>query len=347
MECRKLIDKLNLEKHLDFPEWVALWSNYSGDDRIYAGELARDIAVKHFGQNIYIRGIVEFSNRCGNDCFYCGIRKSNNKVQRYTLSDEVILDCCETGYLNGIRTFVLQSGEAVELDLEHLCRLVRAIKSRFADCAVTLSLGELSFDEYASLRQAGADRYLLRHETADAVHYRKMHPKSMSLENRMECLRNLKKLGFQTGCGIMTGSPFQSAETLAQDMLFMESLQPEMVGIGPFIPHKDTPFAKFPAGTLDATLMAVSLCRIMLEKALLPSTTALGALQSNGRELGILAGANVVMPNLTPPDAQDNYILYENKKRADVPSALAVEELKTRFASIGYTVHTGRGDIGG
>ncbi len=346
MECRKLIDKLNREKHLDFPEWVALWSNYSDDDRLYAGELARSIALKHYGKNVYIRGIVEFSNRCGNDCFYCGIRRSNDKVQRYTLSDDVILDCCETGYQNGIRTFVLQSGEAVELDLEHLCDLVRSIKSRFDDCAVTLSLGELSFDEYASLRQAGADRYLLRHETADKVHYGKMHPKSMSLENRMECLRNLKKLGFQTGCGIMTGSPFQSAETLAQDMLFMESLQPEMMGIGPFIPHKDTPFAKFSAGTLESTLMAVSLCRIMLEKALLPSTTALGALQSNGRELGILAGANVIMPNLTPPDAQDNYILYENKKRADVPVLQAVADLQSRLDVIGYTFYTGRGDFG-
>ena len=346
MECRKLIDKLNREKHLDFPEWVALWSNYSDDDRLYAGELARSIALKHYGKNVYIRGIVEFSNRCGNDCFYCGIRKSNDKVQRYTLSDDVILDCCETGYQNGIRTFVLQSGEAVELDLEHLCDLVRSIKSRFDDCAVTLSLGELSFDEYASLRQAGADRYLLRHETADKVHYGKMHPKSMSLENRMECLRNLKKLGFQTGCGIMTGSPFQSAETLAQDMLFMESLQPEMMGIGPFIPHKDTPFAKFSAGTLESTLMAVSLCRIMLEKALLPSTTALGALQSNGRELGILAGANVIMPNLTPPDAQDNYRLYENKKRADVPVLQAVADLQSRLDVIGYTFYTGRGDFG-
>ena len=172
MQCRKLIDKLNQEKHLDFPEWVTLWSRYTGDDRIYAGELARAIALKHFGQKVYIRGIVEFSNRCGNDCFYCGIRRSNDKVQRYTLSDDVILDCCETGYLNGIRTFVLQSGEAVELDLEHLCDLVRSIKSRFDDCAVTLSLGELSFDEYARLREAGADRYLLRHETADAVHSR-------------------------------------------------------------------------------------------------------------------------------------------------------------------------------
>ena len=346
MQCRKLIDKLNREKHLDFPEWVALWSNYSDDDRIYAGELARSVAVKHFGRKVYIRGIVEFSNHCGNDCFYCGIRKSNGKVKRYTLSDEVILDCCQIGYQNGIRTFVLQSGEAVELDSAHLCGLVRSIKSRFADCAVTLSLGELSFEEYSLLREAGADRYLLRHETADKVHYGKMHPKSMSWENRMECLRNLKKLGFQTGCGIMTGSPFQSAESLAQDMLFMESLQPEMVGIGPFIPHKDTPFAKFPAGTLESTLMAVSLCRIMLEKSLLPSTTALGALQSNGRELGILAGANVIMPNLTPPDAQDNYILYENKKRADVPVLQAVADLQSRLDVIGYTFYTGRGDFG-
>ena len=347
MDCRGLIEKLDMEKALKPAEWVTLLSTYTGADRLFAAEKARAIAQKHYGRKVFIRGIVEFSNICGNDCFYCGIRKSNKLVTRYSMSDEEILECCRIGWQNNIKTFVLQSGEAVKLNSARIGNLIGQLKEQFPGCAVTLSLGELSFEEYKFLYEAGADRYLLRHETANEVHYRKLHPESMSLSNRMECLRNLKKIGYQTGCGIMAGSPFQTVETLAEDMIFMKDLQPEMVGIGPFIPHKNTPFAKFSAGTLESTLMTVSLCRIMLEKALLPSTTALGALQSNGRELGILAGANVIMPNLTPPDAQDNYILYENKKRADVPVIQAVAELKNKLDAIGYTLHTGRGDFGG
>ena len=347
MDCRSLINKLAVEKSLRRDEWIALWSSYSPEDRTYAAELARNIANKYFGNNIYIRGIVEFSNYCSNDCFYCGIRKSNRKVQRYTLDNEVILECCAQGYNNNIRTFVLQSGERAGFDLERICALIGRIKERFPESAVTLSLGELSKNEYALLRQAGSDRYLLRHESANETHYRKMHPPYMSLANRKECLYTLKELGYQVGCGIMTGSPFQSSETLADDMLFMKELQPEMVGIGPFIPHNDTPFGKYPGGTVEKTLMALSLCRIMLENVLLPATTALGALQNDGREQGILAGANVIMPNLTPADVQKNYLLYNNKKRADaLPVKEMVEDWQKRLSAIGYNIYTGRGDFG-
>lgn len=347
MEIRRYIDTLDAEKHLSHAQWVTLWRDYSEHDRLYAAELARSIAQKNYGRNVFVRGIVEFSNFCGNDCFYCGIRRSNSNVQRYNLSDDVIKNCCRNGYENNIRTFVLQSGEAVTIELERLCCLIRELKSEFPDCAVTLSLGELTHAEYQSLRQAGADRYLLRHETANALHYRKMHPPVMRLEHRLECLNMLKELGYQVGCGIMTGSPFQTPESLADDMLFMEKFQPQMVGIGPFIPHCDTPFGRYPAGTLAQTLMALSLCRIMLPEVLLPSTTALGTLQKNGRVQGILAGANVIMPNLTPADVQNNYNLYNNKIHTENGVRSFMQQLHEQLSQIGYTVAVGRGDFGG
>jgi len=342
--CRSLIDKLAVQKSLQHDEWVELWSRYSGADRIYAAELARSIAETQFGRNIFIRGIVEFSNHCGNDCFYCGIRKSNQLVQRYSMSDEAILDCCRAGFNNGIRTFVLQSGEAMSFDLARMTGLIKLIKQTFAGCAVTLSLGELSFEEYSALREAGADRYLLRHETANAQHYKRLHPPTMSLSNRLSCLDTLHQLGFQTGCGIMLGSPFQTAETLADDMIFMEKFAPEMIGVGPFIPHCDTPFRNFAAGSVKDTLFMLSLCRIMLPEVLLPATTALGTLQADGREQGILAGANVIMPNLTPQDVQKNYNLYNNKIHADKNIADAIEDLQKMLSRIGYTIKVDRGD---
>lgn len=347
MNCRDLIEKLDAEKQLDFADWVTLLSSYSEADRLFAAEKARAIAQKHYSNRVFIRGIVEFSNICGNDCFYCGIRKSNKLVARYNMSDESIIGCCRSGWQNNIKTFVLQSGEMCSFNRARLCNLIRILKTEFPGCAVTLSLGELAFDDYKSLREAGADRYLLRHETADENHYRKMHPEYMSLADRMECLRNLKKLKFQTGCGIMTGSPFQTPETLAKDMLFMRELMPEMIGVGPFIPHKDTPFAAFPAGRVEQTLMLLSLCRIMLEKVLLPATTALGSLVPGGRTLGIAAGANVIMPNLTPDDVQKNYLLYNNKKNADKPVADAVRSLSEELKQIGCEFDFGRGDFGG
>ncbi len=346
MDCRKYIDKLNAEKHLEHAEWVTLLSSWNEADRNYAAGLARSIVQSVYGKKIFIRGIVEFSNFCGNDCFYCGIRKSNCKVERYNLSNEVILKCCEDGFNNNIRTFVLQSGEAVALDLERLCNLIAEIKKCWPDCAVTLSLGELSFDEYKALRTAGADRYLLRHETANEDHYRKMHPPYMSLSNRLNCLQQLKNLDYQVGCGIMSGAPFQSAETLADDMIFMEKFQPQMVGIGPFIPHSDTPFGRYPAGTLGETLMLLSLCRIMLPQVLLPATTALGTLQEDGRIQGILAGANVFMPNLTPDAVQNNYNLYNNKIHTDSSVEKMLLQLKEQLTSIGYSIAVTRGDYG-
>lgn len=346
MQCRKLIDRLAAEKRLNFEQWRTLWREWKSVDQIYAAGIARDIAVKNFGHQVYIRGIVEFANYCGNDCFYCGIRKSNLKVKRYCMDSGQVIACCRTGYENNIRTFVLQSGEATRFDAVEFGELIRRIKSEFPDCAVTLSLGELSFEEYALLKAAGADRYLLRQESACEVHYRKMHPPCMSLSNRIKCLRNLKKLQYQTGCGFMTGAPFQSPESLAEDMLFIADLQPEMVGIGPFIPHADTPFGRFPAGTLEQTLLALSLCRIMLPEVLLPATTALGTLQPDGREQGILSGANVIMPNLTPASVQADYTLYNNKQTADVPVNDIVEQWRSRLSSIGYTLAAGRGDFG-
>ena len=343
MVCRGLIEKLDAEKQLGFAEWVTLLSSYTPADRLFAAEKAALIAQKHYGRKVFIRGIVEFSNVCSNDCFYCGIRKSNTLVQRYNMSDDLIVECCRRGWQNNIKTFVLQSGE-VGCCADRLGNLVRRLKRDFPGCAVTLSLGELSMAEYKLLREAGADRYLLRHETADEGHYRKMHPESMSLVNRMQCLQNLKSLGYQTGCGIMTGSPFQTPQTLAKDMLFMHGLQPEMVGIGPFIPHKDTPFASYPAGSVEQTLMLLSLTRIMLEKVLLPATTALGSLKSGGRMLGIQAGANVIMPNLTPKDVQNNYLLYNNKLSADKPVAEAVKALSEELNTIGYAFEFSRGD---
>ncbi len=347
MKIQSLIGKLAEEKTLQHGEWVELWSNYTAADRIYAGKIARKITDEIFGRKVFLRGIVEFSNLCGNDCFYCGIRKSNTLVKRYNMSDEAILNCCSNGYKNGIRTFVLQSGEAANFDLERITALVRRIKKEFADCAVTLSLGELSFAEYAALREAGADRYLLRHETANAEHYRRMHPPSMSLQKRIECLKNLHKLNFQTGCGIMLGSPFQTAQSLADDMIFMSGFKPEMIGVGPFIPHCDTPFKAFPAGSLEDTLFMLSLCRIMLPQVLLPATTALGTLQADGRIQGILAGANVIMPNLTPEDVQQNYNLYNNKLHTDQGIARAVELLRQDLAAVNCTIAVDRGDYAG
>ena len=347
MENMRLIDKLAAQKTLQHCQWVQLWSSYSSSDRIYAGNIAREISEERFGKKVFIRGIVEFSNHCGNDCFYCGIRKSNKQITRYTMSDEAILECCRNGYKNNIRTFVLQSGESVEFDLMHITGLIKSIKSEFPDCAVTLSLGELSFEQYSALREAGADRYLLRHETANAEHYRKMHPPAMSLANRLECLQNLHKLGFQTGCGIMLGSPFQSPQSLADDMIFMQEFHPEMIGVGPFIPHCDTPFKDFSAGSVEDTLFMLSLCRIMLPNVLLPATTALATLQKGGRIQGVLAGANVIMPNLTPEDVQQNYNLYNNKLRSDQDIAGAVRLLQEDLASVGYTIAVERGDYAG
>lgn len=341
---RDIIDRLNAEKCLDKAEWTELFTDHTDADVEYAAGLARELALAHFGNKIYIRGLIEFSNYCRNDCLYCGIRRSNRNVSRYRLTKDEILKCCGEGYSYGFRTFVLQSGEDSFFTADKISDIVRCIKLRYPDCAVTLSLGEKSRSEYQQYRDAGADRYLLRHETADGLHYQKLHPNEMSLENRIRCLHDLKELGFQTGVGMMIGSPFQTADELAEDMLFISDFKPQMVGIGPFIPHSDTPFAHHEKGSLELTLFCLSLIRIMLPNVLLPATTALGTIHYCGREKGVLAGANVIMPNLSPTPVRKKYQLYDNKICTGDESAQCRGCIDRRMRSIGYEVEVSRGD---
>lgn len=344
MKNQMLIEKLHQEHSLTLEEWRQLFGSYTEEDVIYAIDLARKTAVKNFGKKIYFRGIIEFTNFCKNDCYYCGIRKSNHKCRRYRLEPEEILECCQEGYENGFRTFVLQGGEDGWFNDERMCEIVSRIKADYPDCAVTLSLGERSRESYERLRNAGADRYLLRHETADEEHYRKLHPKPQSLQNRMRCLKELKELGYQTGCGIMVGTPGQTPENLAEDMKFMESFQPEMIGIGPFIPHQETPFREEPQGDVELTLFILALCRILFPKVLLPSTTALGTAEADGRKQGVLAGCNVVMPNLSPVSVRKNYMLYDKKAGTDLSAEEGIRMLREQMEEIGYEVVIGRGD---
>ncbi len=298
-----------------------------------------------YGDAVFIRGLIEVSNICKNDCYYCGIRKSNRLCDRYRLGREEILSCCKDGYALGFRTFVMQGGEDGAFSDAFLCDLIGEIKSLYPDCAVTLSLGERNRNSYERLYEAGADRYLLRHETADSDHYARLHPEELTLGKRMECLQSLKEIGFQTGCGFMVGSPYQTTECLAKDLKFIEKFKPEMVGIGPFIPHKDTPFGKEPAGSAELTCFLLSVIRIIHPPVLLPSTTALGTLEEGGREKGILHGANVIMPNLSPTAVRDKYMLYNNKLSTGAESAQKLEELKKKIGSIGYRIVCERGDF--
>lgn len=305
-----------------------------------AQQTARDI----YGNKIYIRGLIEFTNYCRNNCYYCGIRCANTQAQRYRLTSEQILSCCETGWDLGFRTFVLQGGEDPYYTDDKVCQIVSKIKAEYPECAVTLSIGEKSEESYRAYFDAGADRYLLRHETASEEHYRKLHPGQMSLTHRKNCLRILKKTGYQTGCGFMVGSPGQTVDALYEDLMFIRELEPEMVGIGPFIPHKDTPFAKEPAGTLDMTLRLLSIIRLLRPHVLLPATTALGTIDPRGREKGILAGANVVMPNLSPVNVRDKYKLYDNKICTGDEATECKACMTARMRRIGYEVVTDRGD---
>lgn len=341
---RDVIDALIRGERPDKETLTRLLTHFSADDAAYAAEAARETAEAVFGKRIFIRGLIEISSICKNDCLYCGLRRSNKNAERYRLSEAQVLDCCASGYRAGFRTFVLQGGEDAFFTDDVLCGIVQRIKSRYPDCAVTLSMGERSRSSYAALRQAGADRYLLRHETASPRHYGQLHPPQMSYDNRMRCLRDLKNLGFQTGCGFMVGSPFQTADDLAEDLLFIQKFQPHMVGIGPFIPHCDTPFRDYPSGSCDLTLFLLSLIRITQKNVLLPATTALGTLLEDGRERGILSGANVIMPNLSPVEVRCKYKLYDNKLCTGDETAEQLEKLKKRIAKIGYEIVTDRGD---
>lgn len=341
---KQLIDKLYHTGRLLPDEFRALLSNRNDELYGYLSEKAREARVRNYGHDVYIRGLIEFTNYCRNDCLYCGIRKSNSSAQRYRLTESQILECCRTGYDIGFRTFVLQGGEDGYYTVEKMTAIIRSIKEEFPDCAVTLSIGERSYEEYKAFYDAGADRYLLRHETADEAHFARLHPDRMSLRNRKKCLYELKQIGFQVGCGFMVGSPFQTVDHIVEDLLFIKELEPHMVGIGPFIPHHATPFAGMEAGTLELTLYLLAVIRLMLPTVLLPATTALGTIDPQGRELGILAGANVVMPNLSPTSVRQKYMLYDNKICTGDEAAECRHCLEKRIESIGCRIAVSRGD---
>lgn len=341
---KELIYRLENEHSLSEIEYGELIRNRNEETTA----LLKDLAVKKrravFSDVVYIRGLIEISSCCKNNCFYCGIRRDNINAQRYRLTRDEVLECVDEGYGLGFRTFVLQGGEDPYFTDDILCGIISSVKNKYPDCAVTLSLGERSRESYQALYDAGADRYLLRHETADKEHYKMLHPEEMSFDNRINCLENLKEIGFQVGCGFMVGSPFQTDKTLAKDLKFIETFKPDMCGIGPFIPHHDTPFWHEEAGNAELTLFLLSVIRLMLPEVLLPSTTALGTIDPMGREKGILAGANVVMPNLSPVAVRRKYELYDNKICTGEESAQCVGCLKARLEGIGCYMAIDRGD---
>lgn len=314
----------------------------------YDTELFRQadrVRKEYYGTDIYIRGLIEFTNYCKNNCYYCGIRQGNAKAVRYRLTKEEILSCCKEGYELGFRTFVLQGGEDPYFTDRIICQIVSAIREHFPDCAITLSIGERSRESYLAYYRAGANRYLLRHETADAVHYGLLHPENMSLNNRKRCLFDLKEIGYQVGSGFMVGSPFQTTAHLLSDLRFLQELRPDMIGIGPYLTHQDTPFADKPNGSLALTLRLIAVLRLMFPYALLPATTALGTIHPQGRELGLKAGANVVMPNLSPVRVRRLYSLYDDKICTGEESAQCRHCLEQRVASAGYEIVTAVGDV--
>ena len=341
----ELLHLLSEKHHLSLSSYEKILEERTEADEELAHRLARECTEKYYGRGVYTRGLIEFTNYCKNNCHYCGIQRGNQEVERYRLSKEEILSCCEEGYRLGFRTFVLQGGEDPYFTDEKIVEIVQAIKKAFPDCAVTLSIGEKSRASYEKYFLAGADRYLLRHETADKEHYQYLHPKELSWEHRMRCLKDLKDIGFQVGCGFMVGSPHQTAKTLAKDLYFIQEFQPDMCGIGPFIPQHATVFAKETAGTLHDTLFLLSLLRLIHPNMLIPATTALGTIDKRGRELGILSGANVLMPNLSPTAVRKKYLLYDNKICTGDESAQCRACLSRRMESIGAHLLVDRGDV--
>ena len=344
MNLHELIDRLHKEHTLTKEEFITLIKERNEESASYLASLAREEAVNIYGNGVFPRGLVEFTNYCKNKCYYCGIQGSNPNANRYRLSKEEILSACENGYQLGYRSFVLQGGEDPHYTDEVMVPIVAEIRKRYPDCAITLSLGERSKESYQKLYDAGADRYLLRHEAADLELYQKLHPESLSLENRIQCLWNLKEIGYAVGTGFMVGAPYQTVENLADDLLFIKELDPQMVGIGPFVPHHDTRFKEFPSGSVELTTYLVSILRLMNPHLLLPSTTALGTIDPRGREKGILAGANVVMPNLSPVAVRKDYSLYDNKICTGEEAAECAGCLGRRLASIDYQLVFSRGD---
>lgn len=344
-EIKHLADKLITCHSLSIDEYKALISGYDTEAFEYLKKEAVKLRHEIYGNKIFIRGLIEISNICKNDCYYCGIRRSNKNCERYRLTRDEILSCCENGYNLGFRSFVLQGGEDSYFSDEYLCELIKAIKNKYTDCAVTLSLGERSEESYKKLYDAGGDRYLLRHETADSSHYSKLHPDNMKLEKRLKCLKSLKSIGFQVGCGMMVGSPYQTADELASDLKYIEMFKPDMCGIGPFIPHSETVFAGCKSGDVELTCFLLAVIRIIRPEILLPATTALGTISDDGREKAILSSANVLMPNLSPADAREKYSLYNNKLHSGMESAEMLEFLKEKIKSIGYQIVCDRGDV--
>ena len=343
-KAKMLIDFLNENHYLSEEEYLFLIKNRNEETAEYLRKKSDEARIKVYGNKIFIRGLIEISNICKNDCYYCGIRSSNKNCDRYKLSETDILACCENGYDLGFRTFVLQGGEGV-FSVDFICNTVKKIKGEYPDCAVTLSLGEYQKSDYEKMKNAGADRYLLRHETISQTHYEKLHPENMSYENRLRCLKDLKELKFQVGCGFLVGSPYQTEEIIAKEFKFIEEFSPEMCGIGPFIPQKDTPFKSEKSGTAEETAYYLSIIRLIKPNILLPATTALGTIKEGGRELGILSGANVLMPNLSPEKERSKYALYDNKLATGVESAEQIEKLKLQMQNIGYEIISDRGDI--
>lgn len=343
-EFKSIVDSLKDTRNITRDQFAYLLQSDGEDNIEYLFEAAREVSEMVFHKEVYLRGLIEFTNYCKNNCYYCGIRCGNANADRYRLTEEEILSCCDMGEILGFKTFVLQGGEDPFFTDEKVCALVRKIKEKHPSCAVTLSIGEKSYESYKKYFDAGADRYLLRHETANEEHYSKLHPGSMSGADRKQCLRNLKEIGFQVGCGIMVGTPFQTVDNMYEDILFMQELQPHMIGIGPFIPHKDTPFKDEPEGSVDITLRLLAILRLLFPKVLLPATTALGTADAIGREKGILAGANVMMPNLSPSNVRDKYLLYDGKICTGDEAAECNQCMRKRVENIGYHVADTRGD---
>ena len=344
MNLHELIDRLHKEHTLTRGEFITLIKERDEENASYLASLAREEAVNIYGNGVFPRGLVEFTNYCKNNCYYCGIQGSNQHANRYRLSKEEILSACENGYQLGYRSFVLQGGEDPHYSDDVMVPIVSEIRKRYQDCAITLSLGERSKESYQKLYDAGADRYLLRHEAATPELYQKLHPESLSLENRIQCLWNLKEIGYAVGTGFMVGAPYQTVENLVDDLLFIQKLDPQMVGIGPFVPHHDTKFKDYPSGTVELTTYLTSILRLMNPHLLLPATTALGTIDPRGREKGILAGANVVMPNLSPVAVRKDYSLYDNKICTGEEAAECAGCLGRRLASIDYELVFTRGD---
>ena len=343
----ELIDKLHNTRSLTVDEYEYIIENRTVASQKHLKDKAVSVRKEIYGTSVYIRGLIEICNICKNNCFYCGIRGENVNCSRYRLTSDEIFECCEKGHKLGFRTFVLQGGEDCYYTDEVLVPLIKRIKSRFPDCAVTLSLGERPKESYQALYDAGADRYLLRHEAINDALYRKLHPADMSHKRRIQCLNDLKEIGYQVGCGFMVGAPYQTSRHIAEDLKFIEDFKPQMCGIGPFIPHKDTVFKAEKAGSAELTCYLISIIRLINPGVLLPATTALGTISGDGREKGVLSGANVIMPNLSPESVRKKYDIYDNKLSTGAESAEKLNELKIRMNKIGYDIEISRGDAKG